>query len=70
MYLFLKRCRKSNNVWLRALMQCDCLYSSLFYEHYNHILWTESSDIAMLVHLECVTSQDVCTFPGLELFSN
>ena len=25
-YLFLERCRKSNNVWLRALMQSDCLY--------------------------------------------
>ena len=27
-YLLLERCRKSNNVWLRALMQSDCLYSS------------------------------------------
>ena len=36
-YLFLERCRKSNNVWLRALMQSDCLYSSLFFEHYNRI---------------------------------
>ena len=24
-YLFLERCRKSNNVWSRALMQSDCL---------------------------------------------
>ena len=37
-YLFLERCRKSNNVWLRALMQSDCLYSSIFIEHYNRIL--------------------------------
>jgi len=37
-YLFLERCRKSNNVRLRALMQSDCLYSSLFFEHYNRIL--------------------------------
>jgi len=37
-YLFLERCRKSNNVWLRALMQSYCLYSSLFFEHYNRIL--------------------------------
>jgi len=36
-YLFLKRCRKSNNVWLRALMQSDGLYLSLFFEHYNRI---------------------------------
>ena len=35
---FSKRCRKSNNVCLRALMQSDCLYSSLFFEHYNCIL--------------------------------
>ena len=37
-YLFLERCRKSNNLWLRALMQSDCLYWSLFFEHYNRIL--------------------------------
>jgi len=37
-HLFLERCRKSNNVWLRALIQSDCLYSSLFFEHYNRIL--------------------------------
>ena len=37
-YLFLERCRKSNNLRLRALMQSDCLYSSLFFEHYNRIL--------------------------------
>ena len=40
-YLFLEKCRKSNNVWLRALMQSDCLYSSLFFEHYNRILLCE-----------------------------
>ena len=39
-YLFLERCRKSN-LWLRALMQSDCLYSSLFFEHYNRILFCE-----------------------------
>jgi len=41
--LFLERCRKSNNVWLRALMQSDCLYSSLFFEHYNRILLCDSA---------------------------
>ena len=40
-YLFLERCRKSNNIRLRALMQSDCLYSSLFFEHYNRILLCE-----------------------------
>ena len=38
MYLFRERCRKSTNVLLRAVMQSDCLYSSLFCEHYNRIL--------------------------------
>ena len=41
-YLFLERCRKSNNVWLYALIdavtESDCLYLSLFFEHYNRIL--------------------------------
>jgi len=40
-YLFLERCRKSNDIWLRALMQSDCFYSSLFFEHYNRILLCE-----------------------------
>jgi len=35
-YLFLERCKKSKNVWLRALMQWF-LYSP-FFEHYNYIL--------------------------------
>ena len=37
-YLFLNGAKKSNNVWLRALMQSDCLYPSLFFEHYKRIL--------------------------------
>ena len=36
--LFLETCRKSKNVWLRALMRSDCLYSCLFFEHNNRIL--------------------------------
>jgi len=36
-YHFLERCRNSDNVFLHALMQSDCLYSSLFFEHYNSI---------------------------------
>jgi len=36
-YQFLERCRNSNNAFLRALMQSDYLYSSLFFEHYNRI---------------------------------
>jgi len=38
MYHFLERRRNSNNVWFRALMQSDCLYSSLLFEHCNRIL--------------------------------
>jgi len=38
MHLFLERCRRSNNAWLPALMQSDCLYSPLFFEHCNRIL--------------------------------
>ena len=38
MYLFLERCRRSDNVWLPPLTQSDCLYSSLFFEQYNCIL--------------------------------
>ena len=40
-HLFLERCRKSNNIRLRALMQSDCLYLSLFFEHYHRILLCE-----------------------------
>jgi len=38
MHHFLERCRNSNNVWFRALMQSDCFYSSLLFEHCNRIL--------------------------------
>jgi len=40
-HLFLERCRKSNNILLRALMHSDYLYSSLSFEHYNRILLCE-----------------------------
>jgi len=35
------RHEKSNDIWLRALMQSDCLYSPVFFEHYNRILLCE-----------------------------
>ena len=51
-YLFLERCSKPNNVWLHALMQTNCLYLFLFFEHYNRILLvTECLDIAVFVRL-------------------
>jgi len=52
MYLFLERCRGSNNVWLPALMQSDCLYSSLLFEHYTRICFvTECSNIPVFLRL-------------------
>jgi len=53
-YLFLERCRMSHNMWLRALMQSDCLYSSLFFEPYHTIAFysvNECANIAMCVWL-------------------
>ena len=38
LYVLLERCRRSNNVRLPASTQSDCLYSSLFFEHYNCVL--------------------------------
>ena len=42
-YLFLERRRKSNNIWLwrATCFDADCLYSSLFFEHYNRTLLFE-----------------------------
>ena len=38
-YLFLERCKKSNNVWwVQALMQSDCLFQSPFFDHYNRVM--------------------------------
>jgi len=39
-YLFLERCRKYNNVWLRALMKSDCLYSCCGHKRYPELLTT------------------------------
>jgi len=65
-YLFLERCRKSDNVWLRTLMQSDCLYrpyslntTSTFY------FVTDCSDIAGLVRLRVchATTHSYVTWP-------
>ena len=73
-YLFLKRCRKSKNIWLRALMQSDCLNSSLFFEHYNHILLCEWVVELCCIHLidgvTCHMSQCFCILPRLDQFRN
>ena len=67
-YHFLERCRNSNNVWLRALMQSDCLYSSLFFEHYNRILLCDW----VLGRCSVFSFEGVCmpqyfrTLPGLD----
>ena len=70
-YLFLERWRRSNNVWLPALMQLDCLYASLFFGHYNRILLvTECSNIAVFVRLRVCMSQCIRTLSGLDQFRN
>ena len=62
-YLFLERCRKSNNIWLRALMQSDCLYSSLFFEHYNRILLCEwVIELCNVRLIDGVSSQNAFAF--------
>ena len=62
-YLFLERCRKSNNVRLRALMQSDCLYSSLFFEHYNRFLLCEwVIELCSVRLIEGMTSHNAFAF--------
>jgi len=62
-YLFLERCRKSNNIWLRALMRSDCLYSSLFFEHYNRILLCERViELCSIRLIDGVSSHNVFAF--------
>jgi len=53
--LFLERYTQSNKVWLHALMQSDCLYSSWFFQHYNRILLCDG----VLGHC------NVCSFEGV-----
>ena len=62
-YLFLERCRQSNNVWLRALMQSDFLYSSLLFEHYNCILLCEwVTELCSVRLIDGVSSHNALTF--------
>jgi len=49
--------RRSNNIWLHALTQSDCLYSSLWFEHYNHNLLCD------WVFGHC----SVCSFEGVHV---
>jgi len=62
-YLFLERCRKSNNRWLGALMQSDCLYSSLFFGHYNSLLVCEwEIELCSVRLIDGVSSHNACAF--------
>ena len=70
-YLFLERCRKPNHVWLRALMQSDCLYSSLVFEHYNRItLWTSDRTLQCPFDRWRVKPQCLRILPRLAQFRN
>ena len=62
-YLFLERSRKSSNLWLRALMQSHCLYSSLFFEHYNRILLCDwVIELCSVRLIDGVPSHNACAF--------
>jgi len=62
-YMFLERCKRSNNVWLRALIQSDCLYSSLLFEHYNRILLCEwVNELCSVRLIDCVSSHNAFEF--------
>jgi len=51
-YLFLERCIKSENIWLHALTQSNCWYSSLSFEYITAFYFvTEYSDIVVFVRL-------------------
>jgi len=70
-YLFLERCRRSNNVWLRTLTQSNCSFrpyslntASAFY------FVTECSNIAVFVRLRVYISQCIRTLPGFDQFRN
>ena len=50
-------------VWLRALMQSDCLYSSLFFEHYNRILLCEwVIELCSVLLIDGMTSHNAFAF--------
>jgi len=58
----------SNNLWFRALMQSDCLYSSLLFEHCNRIWlrdWVLGRSSVCLVEGVC-RPQYFRTLPGLD----
>jgi len=68
MFLFLERYRKFNKVWLRAIMQSDCLCSPLFLQHCNRILlcnWVLGCYSACLRVCACHNAY-LRTSPGLD----
>jgi len=51
-YLFLERCRRSNNVWLRTLTQSDCFFRPYSLNTTTAFYFvTECSNIAVFVRL-------------------
>jgi len=65
-YQFPERRRNYNNVWFRALMLSDYLYSSLFFERCNHILlcdWVLGRCCIFSFEVVCMP-QNFRTLPG------
>jgi len=70
-YLFLERCRRSNNVWLRTLTQSDCVFRPYSLNTTTAFYFvTECSNIAVFVRLRVYMSQRIRTLPGLDQFRN
>jgi len=65
----------SNNLWFRALMQSDCLYSSLLFEHCNRIWlrdWVLGRSSVCLVEGVCrltILPYFTWPWPGLDSVS-
>jgi len=59
-YLFIERCRRSNNVMVACFDAVTLLYSCFFFEHYNRILLCELCDW-VLGHCS------VCSFEGMHV---
>jgi len=73
-YLFLERCRKSNNIWLYALMQSDCLYLpyslNTIIAFYSVNEWSNFAVSVWLMGVSCHMTQCFRILPRLDQFRN